>query len=355
MTALVLVTAGACDSKSSDDGGDKAAKADEDGAKPKPKPKPGGPATSDKLEPLAQLERKVRLMDVEALPGGEQVAVYSMHREPISIIDLASGAVASTVDPPARHGERPLEISAAGKIVLGGEVEGKEQDVVWFLDPKTGASEELVLAFNGAIKAAVAVSPDGQTLALVGIDNGRILLINREGAEIAKIDRPEGSGVMDAQVAVFSPDGQTLAAGMGPHLRLIDPATGEIRHDVADYEGSIAQIAFSADGARVATNTTSSRDLASHVYEVASGNKVASIPAASKISGWLAVALDKDGSHAFVSAMPRVRQVRLSDGEVVAEHQLGAAAWDLALLPDGEHVVAAGDMGRVWMIPVARE
>jgi len=52
----------------------------------------------------------------------------------------------------------------------------------------------------------------------------------------------------------FSPDGKTLASGDGTgHLRLWDPRTGNLRHDVAAHSNWVFAIEWSRDGSKIVT------------------------------------------------------------------------------------------------------
>src|SRR5262245_55281570 len=98
-------------------------------------------------------------------------------------------------------------------------------------EPQSYQNRARPLAGGGAL-AALALSPDGKTLAVAeggpgpAEGPGRLLLFHfPSGKEI--IDRPEPKG---ARAVAFSPDGATLAvAGHGGALRLPHPRTGHAR------------------------------------------------------------------------------------------------------------------------------
>ena len=96
---------------------------------------------------------------------------------------------------------------------------------------------------------AAAVAPDGQTLALAGLD-GRIRLHDLgHGTQLAAFLE----GHVDAVYSLaFSPDGNSLASGsVDRTVRCWQVATGEQSACLDGHHGAVYQVGFSADGRRL--------------------------------------------------------------------------------------------------------
>ncbi|MBI2300940.1 MAG: caspase family protein [Armatimonadetes bacterium] len=132
-------------------------------------------------------------------------------------------------------------------------------------DAATGALR-LVLPRQGNHVTCLAFSPDGRRLAsgLGGQTTDytvRLWSIGAGDAREARAFTRHGNTVMDLE---FSPDSRTVAStgGSASEMYLWDPATGEVRQQLAGQGAPVWAVAWSPDGARVAwgngwTGTTS--------------------------------------------------------------------------------------------------
>lgn len=95
---------------------------------------------------------------------------------------------------------------------------------------------------NGIL--TVAISPDGQFLAVGGANPGIELW------RLSSYTRVQRYSTISSTFALaFSPDGQQLAAGGGAHLITIwDLATAQQRHALAKHQGVIRKVIFTQDG-----------------------------------------------------------------------------------------------------------
>jgi serine/threonine protein kinase len=160
---------------------------------------------------------------------------------------------------------------------------------------------------------AVAVSPDGKTLAFGGTDKvvRRIdLTTGKPQRELTWNQRPLDG---DVYTLAFSPDGKVLACGTvdGGSIVLWDATTGTQVLAMANPDGRVRQIAFSPDGTLLAS--------------------------AGEDRGVGVVRLWKvNGDLQFTSHTPGVW-----------------SAWSVAFSPDGKTLAAGLESGEVWLWDVA--
>jgi WD40 repeat protein len=98
---------------------------------------------------------------------------------------------------------------------------------------------------------ALAFSPDGRALASGGLEGALKLWDVASGAERATLVT---AGEETAAVA-FSPDGQTLAAAIDRTVLLWDMATGNCRARLMGHEGKVKCLAYAPGGTRLASGS----------------------------------------------------------------------------------------------------
>ncbi|HEU5066513.1 MAG TPA: WD40 repeat domain-containing protein, partial [Gaiellaceae bacterium] len=103
---------------------------------------------------------------------------------------------------------------------------------------------------NSAYLRAIAISPDGRTLATIGHRTG---LVFYDARTYERIGKPLPHH--DAESLVFSRDGRVLAIGGDHYVRLIDPRTGEKLAEKS-VAGAAMRLAFTKDGSRLALLVT---------------------------------------------------------------------------------------------------
>lgn len=115
---------------------------------------------------------------------------------------------------------------------------------------------------SGAIRAfaagsqvnAVAVSPDGRTLA-TGSDDGLIRLWDAETGDLSATLVGHDDAVTDV---VFSPEGQWLLSGASDHKAILwDVATGTIKRELLGHDNIVSSVAFMPDGRQALTGEDS--------------------------------------------------------------------------------------------------
>jgi len=142
------------------------------------------------------------------------------------------------------------------------------------------ADGELQLALRGSLAALKAVDfhPRGELLVAAAAD-GAVTQWNLGPLEPTVLAAEASSA---AGVAVTSPDGKLLAVngtiGERPAILVRDVATGKLLHRLLGHEAPIAAIAFSADGAKVASG---SQDGTARVWDL----KDARFPEVARFTG----------------------------------------------------------------------
>lgn len=150
---------------------------------------------------------------------------------------------------------------------------------------------------SGPRQRALAVSPDGARIAVVGRSGPLHLLDARTGQSLRSFDVPRNEA---ETVLAFSPDGAFLVLGCGHQACVLDAANGQLLARLPSTEGShgdmIWSASFSPDGKRLAMSSYHSGDVL--VYDVATwqvtstirsgGDTVFSV-AFSRRGEWLAV------------------------------------------------------------------
>ncbi|MDH4176701.1 MAG: hypothetical protein OEV72_03905, partial [Thermoleophilia bacterium] len=191
-----------------------------------------------------------------------------------------------------------------------------------------------------SVLRGLAVSPDGQTLAVADSEVGLLLF---DTTTIEQIDK--ATNALTAEAVAFSPDGATVAFGGTGYIGLVDAGTRERLAD-ARIDGGAARIEFSADGSRlVVVESRGEAGPASIVVRDASTLRPIGSPIRPDGFGgtylaeyWTepAVALTPDG-RSLVVASPagELGWWDLASGEQTRSLEIPRGQYALALSPDG--------------------
>ncbi len=213
----------------------------------------------------------------------------------------------------------------------------------------------------------LAFSPDGKTLAAVGVGNGIVLL---NGADL-KLLRTISFDQKTLGTAVFSPDGKLLAVGGEeprivrgqqsgyPVAALYEAATGKLAADlkVAPNAGvRVRQIVF-ADGGRAVVTATYEN---AQAWSTTDGRLQANLP-----GGGFPLAVSPDGKTLAGSEYPDLRcwnttawRLDMKIANAKAGYGLGTGPLGyvpLAFIPDGSGIVTLrGNSAAAWEMPTGR-
>jgi WD40 repeat protein/serine/threonine protein kinase len=260
----------------------------------------------------------------------------------VGVWDVAPRPAAEVL---AGHTDRVFGVAAGGKVWATG---GRDRTVrLWVPGTRKPFGEPLTFAL--AVQA-VALSPDGQTLAVA---TGDYLDSGSEPGELKLIDvstrreRPLPGHAASVLALAFSPDGRTLASGsVDQTVRLWDVAAAQETKVLSGHTAIVNGVAFSPDGTRLASGSS---DRTARVWSVADGQPAFVLDGSA--STLYSVAFSPDGK--LLAAGNRNGGVLLWDArtgqEVAALVGHRAAVSGLAFHPGGRLATVSYDgTARLW-------
>ncbi len=195
----------------------------------------------------------------------------------------------------------------------------------------------------------MAFSPDGKTVATANDKDGTITLWDgaRGWPRNWPFDQPLHGGEAKVAALAFSPDGQRLASGSADGtVRLWEAATGQLLgQPIAAHSSVVSSLAFSPDGRRLASG---GYDRAIRLWDAATGKAVTQPAFSASASNGLglvtSLAFSPDGKL-LASGAP-VELWDAASGQPIIGQPLNATAGvihALAFSPDGQWLAVAGD------------
>jgi WD40 repeat protein len=183
---------------------------------------------------------------------------------------------------------------------------------------------------------AIAYSPDGRFLISGGLNH----LMVWDAATGAELHPLSGSSVNSL---AFSPDGRTLAVANGQFVRLLDVATWEIRHILKGHAQTVASIAFSPDGSKLASG---GRDKTVKLWDTAAGQEIMALAGPSDMVE--SVAFSSDGKQLAAgdwSGQGWVWETATGQLRATFPGQPDTIAVTVNFLPDGQWLIINGQAG----------
>ena len=224
-----------------------------------------------------------------------------------TVVDLATNAH-WTMDPVGefRLDGRPglLALSADGRVAALMAVSGNDEAVIiWDIEANV---RRPILPESGAGGSRLALSPDGQVLALARVPAGgtgsdevlHLYDLNTD-TRLYSIRPPPDATLFGRSLAGmrFSPDGRTMAVAVVPAqtVELWDLVARARTHILEfDAEIPIKSMAFSPDGALLAVTRHLGMDAPLNLWDVASGQRIATFTSAPP------PVFDPDGSRVLI-------------------------------------------------------
>jgi WD40 repeat protein len=219
-------------------------------------------------------------------------------------------------------------------------------------DPKKAPPELVAVLGEGDPTQiqAVAISPDGRTLAAAGVD-GTLKLWDLANARL--LHTLSGRGAHIWHVA-FSPDGKTLASGSADRtITLWEVASGKVRQSLRGHTNQVFRVAFAPDGKTLAST---GEDRSVKLWDVDTGRLRRTL-ALSGGALW-ALAFSSDGKTlATAGDDPTVRLWDVATGwELAALRGHTTFVRCLAFRPDGRSLASCSKDQKilVWDLAYAR-
>lgn len=187
---------------------------------------------------------------VAVSPDG-QVIISGSADGTIKVWDSQTGALKQTIDEP---GDEVVSVafSGDGKLAAAGLSGSGGKGTAIIFDSSSGKLGEVRQRLPENNVNTVAISPDGQTIAIGNI-SGTLKLWDTVSGTL--MQRLEGQDVQTISVA-FSPDGKSLVGGgYGTTVKVWDVETGVLKQTLSGHSNQITAVAFSPDGKTIASGS----------------------------------------------------------------------------------------------------
>lgn len=267
-------------------------------------------------------------------PDGSVVVVWRRAPPGLTVWDLATGKELRTI-PWEAATPSALAVSPDGRTLAAARLDR----TIRLLDPATG-QERLSLPEHSADVRQLAFSPDGKVLASATSNSGAIPPIRlweaATGKELRRIKTKD-------EVFAFSPDGKWLAStGAGQTVTLWDAGTGAAQATLAVLPAvgnSYPCLAFSPDGKTLAAGGGGQPIV---IWDLTAGKERLRLP----VSRASALVFAPDGKTVATSVLGAIRLCDVTTGkELHPPEGHTSEVTSVAISADGRVVASAASMG----------
>ncbi|QEG31869.1 Outer membrane protein assembly factor BamB [Gemmata obscuriglobus] len=271
--------------------------------------------------------------------------VFAAHSGRVIAFDGQSGKTLWTATAGTGRGAvgTALAVNPDGRSVAlaGGWAATRRAGTMGLFDAATGkplwAGES-----DGFEAVALTFAPDGRTLyAVEAGENYTVARVRAYSTGTGKVVTTFNVPTPLPRVAIVSPDGRTLAVASGRHVHLLEPLTGRLRHTFIGHEGRVSALRFRPDGRVLAAASPDAPVLLWDVYGTSADRRP--LPAPDALGkGWddlagadaqvafRAVRLLAAGSDAIPVLRERMKAVRPPDLKTVNQWVADLSSADFA-------------------------
>lgn len=303
---------------------------------------------TDPTDPIALREQDAHddwVRAVDFSPDGTQLVTGSTD-ESVGLWDVAVLRAGRNAMPDFMEGHTnavwDVAFSTDGSTILSGSIDGNI--LVW--DGVSGSTPlaRQLTGHSGQVYS-VAYSPDGMTL-YSGSTDTTVQVWNLAAGESSATWQQDA----DVLGVAVSPDGETLAIGwITGRVVLVDAQSGEVVHEFNDHVAFVSSLAFSPDGTLLASASSTGEII---VWTIESSSIRYSIAAHSDTIQ--SIAFSPDGALLASAGLDeRARLFDMSTGEVVYTFDNTVDSDAVAFSPDGTLLAVATRDGAITLYAVA--
>ena len=190
---------------------------------------------------------------------GEKIA--STSGRSIELWNAATGKLIRTINGHAGN-VSSVAFSPDGQMLVSGGgydyVGSLSYGEIYLWDVSTGSHLRTIIDFpSDGFMSSVVFSPDGQTVAAGISDTSKVFAIYLFQVSTGDVIQRFTLWWKDTTSVAFSPDGKTLASGSkDSNVRLWDIETGHLTHELEGHTDDVLSVSFSPDGKMLASGSS---------------------------------------------------------------------------------------------------